>query len=340
MIDVEFGEEGTADNRANFLSLREEAYESLAIRALTMEHELIPTSIGYPLLPELQVLVLDHISNIPPLFEAFNGDNIVDDLQRLCPQLRCIQTKGPLHLRRFSKPILPSASMERLLVRQTISPASELPLIRKMYLNLVSLRIVLFNGTEFDTPNQNASFGALTKLLHLQHLSLTTPHHLTWSHLDSHPTMSPFLRRMDSLKHLRVDLVWLAPRGNPTQLLHIASFLPPSIKSLHLLDYWGVDMTSFAMAKYPEFPERMLPVESLHLVLQSLLESYTSMGLINLREVKLSSPECARHRLLWMTAHQARQSLTRRFWRAGISLTFTGLEEARGEEEGWWLDLD
>ena len=179
MIDVEFGEEGPAENRVNFLSLRQEAYESLAIRVLTIENVPIPTSIGYPLLPELQVLILDHISNIPPLFEALNGDNIVDDLQRLCPQLRCIQTKGPLHLRRVSKPILPSTSMEHLLVRQTISPASELSFIRKMYPNLVSLRIVLFNGTEFDTPNQLASFGALTKLPHLQHLSLTTPHHLT-----------------------------------------------------------------------------------------------------------------------------------------------------------------
>ena len=108
---------------------------------------------------------------------------------------------------------------------------------------------------------------------------------------------------MEFLQHLRVDFVWLVPRGNPTQLLRIASFLPPSIKSLHLLDHWGVDMTSFAMAKYPEFPEGMLPVEFLHLVLQSLLESYTSMGMINLREVKLSSLECVRHRLLWMTAY-------------------------------------
>ncbi|KAI0452930.1 hypothetical protein F5B21DRAFT_526481 [Xylaria acuta] len=295
VIDTELGG-AEAEARGRLVSFRQQAFESLAIRVLVMDP--VPTSIGYPLLPELQVLVLDHISNVPPLFEALDSPYVVDDLKELCPQLRYIQTKSPVH---------PSC------VRWPV---------RTAYPNLASLRIVISNGDENDTLIH--SFEPLTKLRHLQYLSMTTPHDMTWNLSDSRLTMSPFLRRMESLQHLRVDIIWLADRSNPSRLFQIASFLPPSIKSLHLLDYWGISMTSTRRDRHPAFPDDMTALEFMHC----------------LREVKLSSREFAWERSRTTATRASLHSLARQFWRAGIRLTMTGLKEARDEEEGWWLDLD
>jgi hypothetical protein len=83
-----------------------------------------------------------------------------------------------------------------------------------------------------------------------------------------------------------------SPRNNPSQLFQIASFLPPSIQSLHLLDYWGASMEDH-LFRYSIFPDKKLPGEFLRLVLESLLQNCASMGLTSLREVKLSSREYA-----------------------------------------------
>ncbi|KAK3330830.1 hypothetical protein B0H66DRAFT_544986 [Apodospora peruviana] len=67
--------------------------------------------------------------------------------------------------------------MRRLVVRKQISLALRcLPLVQAVYPNLVSLRIVIFNGSEFADPNPGPPFEAvLIKLRHLEHLCLTTP---------------------------------------------------------------------------------------------------------------------------------------------------------------------
>ncbi|RFU27784.1 hypothetical protein B7463_g8563, partial [Scytalidium lignicola] len=332
LLYYEFGDrESTAEERADLFKFRQEAYEFFAIRLL----DPVLASAGYPFLPELQILILDHISNVPPI--AFNNDGVIEDLQRLCPQLRYIQTKSRIHLANAVEEPACSTSMKSLLVRNQRFPASDFPRMQVIYPNLISLRIVLLSGHE--THPLFDSFKALTKLRHLQYLSMTTPHDITWAFLDRHPTMSPFLHQMESLQHLRVDFIWLTPRNNPSRLLHIASLLPPSIKSLHLLDYWAIAMTSTDRDKYPVFPDDMPALEFLHLMLENLLRSCTSMGLINLKEVKLSSIQYAKGRMLTI-ARASLSSLIRQFWQAGICLTMTGLEEARNEEEGWWLNLD
>jgi hypothetical protein len=339
LIDRTLGGGGTAEERANVFRATHQSCEFLAIRVLVMEH--IPISIGYPVLPELQVLVLDHISDCAPLFDTYGGEKIVDDLRELCPQLRYIQTKGYLHHRRIRATVR-STSMRSLLLRKTRFLMAELPYIQTAHPNLTSLRIVIFSETGDDSIVH--SFEALGKLRYLQYLSVTTPHDLSWHVFDLAPsmslTMSPFLRGMEYLQHLRVDFIWLAARSNPSQLFHIASLLPPSIKSLHLLDYWGIAITSGLPERYPGFPDDMPAIDFIHLVLEHLLESFTSMGLTSLREVKLSSKEYAKDRWRTTAIRASLNSLTWRFWRAGICFTVTGLEEAREEEDGWWLNLD
>lgn len=335
IMDMEAGEEVVSADGHRLIRQIPGAYEFMAIRALALDDELIRSSIGHPLLPELHVLILDHIRDPPLWFESTGTP--VSDLQLISPQLRYIRIRGPACLGWGPKPLLPSTSVRRLLVRKAINRSKFIEDIQEIYPNLVSLRMVLPHGWDFLYIS-DFSFEAITKLIHLQHLSLTSPHDLTWNVPQGSRTLiSPFLRRMPSLKHLRVDLVWLAARSNTSQLLHIASFLPRSIESLHLLDYWGCDMTSPDKDKHPEFPLDMLPVDFLHQMLEDLLENYTSMGLISLKKVKLSVGECL---LASKTAQQSRQSLTRRFWQGGIRLTFTGLEDAREEEDGWWSNSD
>ncbi|KAI1733659.1 hypothetical protein F4680DRAFT_393402 [Xylaria scruposa] len=334
LIDTELGGGGTAEERESLFRLRQRAYEFLAIGALVTDP--ILTSIGYPLLPELQVLILDHISNVPPLFQSFNSSFVIDDLEELCPQLRYIQTKDCISPSDFGEPVR-STSMRNLLVRQQLYTLSSLPHIQAAYPNLTSLRIVVAKYVEDDT--RIYSFEALAKLQYLQYLSMTTPHDLTWTNSDPNLTMSHFLRRMESLQHLRIDFIWLAARNNPSRLFHIASLLPPSIQSLHLLDYWAISMTSTRRDKYPVFPDNKSAAEFMHLVLENLLQSYSSMGLTSLREVKLSSREYAKDRSRLTGARGSLNSLIWRFSRARIRLTVTGLEEARDEEEGWWLNL-
>lgn len=339
-IDEELDGGGTAEERADLILFRQETFELIAIRALITEDEMIPTTLGRPILPELQLFMLDHTSDTTPFVGACRGEDVVDGLLRLCPQLRYIQTKGSLHFLRLSEPA-PSTSMKSLLVRRVIFPTSDFPTLVEMQPNLASLRIVLLDGDEHHNPDSwGRSFEELTKLRQLRYLSLTTPHDISWSGSHSHPIMPPFLRRMGSLQHLRVDFIWLAAINDPSPLLHLASFLPSSIKSLHLLDYWGVDMTSTRRDKYPEFPDGILPLEFMHQVLENLLQNSASMGLTSLRHVRLSSLECTRDRLHWTTIRISHHSLMRRFQEARICLEMTGLEEAREEEDGWWLNLD
>lgn len=87
--------------------------------------------------------------------------------------------------------------MRSLLVRQQLYALSNLPLIQAAYPNLTSLRIVVSEYGEDDT--HACSFEALAKLQHLQYLSITTPHRLTWVNSDPHLIMSHFLRWMESL---------------------------------------------------------------------------------------------------------------------------------------------
>ncbi|GAW24003.1 hypothetical protein ANO14919_135820 [Xylariales sp. No.14919] len=335
LIDTELRGGGTAEERARLLRLRQNAYEFVAIRALVDDPDLTP--IGYPLLPELQVLILDHISNAPPLFQAFGSDDIIDDLKELCPRLRYIQTKGCVRPSNFEKPVR-STSMRNLLIRRQLYTLSSLPEIQAAYPNLTSLRIVASEYAEDNTFIY--SFEALAKLQHLQYLSLTTPHNLTWTNSDPHLTLSDFLRGMESLQHLRVDFIWLAARNNPSRLFHIASLLPPSIQSLHLLDYWAISMTSTFRDRYPVLPDNKSAAEFMRTVLENLLQSFSSNGLTSLREVKLSSREYAKERSLWTGSRRLLKNLIWQFSQVGIRLTVTGLEEARDEEDGWWLNLD
>ncbi|KAH8807672.1 hypothetical protein F5884DRAFT_789815, partial [Xylogone sp. PMI_703] len=237
-----------------------------------------------------------------------------------------------------------STSMRSLLVRNQLFPVSNLPRIQATYPNLVSLRMIISDA--YEQSHLTHSFEGLTRFRHLQYLSMTTTHKLTWSGLErsywlhSNDTMPPFLRQMKSLQYLRVDFIWLAPRDDPGQLLHIASQLPTSIKSLHLLDYWGIAMTKTRHDMYPVFPNNMPPLEFMYLVLESLLQNYSLMGLTSLREVKLSSMQLyAWDLMITPTAFESRRRLIEKFSQAGICLTLTGLREVRREEDEWWLNL-
>ncbi|RYC55297.1 hypothetical protein CHU98_g10907 [Xylaria longipes] len=337
LIDTELGGGGTAERRESLFRLRQKAYEFLAIGALVTDPVL--TSIGYPLLPELQVLTLDFISNHPNLFPSERSSFVIDDLKELCPQLRYIQTKDSIQPSCPGEPVR-STSMRNLLIMKQRFILSHLRHIQTAYPNLTSLRIMVsrFNGHDGTLVDP---FQPLAKLQHLQYLSITTPHDLSWFDSD-YPQlpMSQSLRRMESLQHLRIDFMWLAPRNDPSRLFHISSLLPRSIQSLHLLDYWAISMTSTRRDRYPDFADNMSAAEFLRLVLENLLQSYSSAGLTSLREVKLSSREYAKERSRWTGARRSLNNLIWQFSQAGISLAVTGLEEARDEEDGWWLNLD
>ncbi|KAI1425735.1 hypothetical protein F5Y12DRAFT_357194 [Xylaria sp. FL1777] len=320
----------TAEAIEAVLRSEQRSYEFLAIRAL-LKHPIL-TSIGYPLLPELQFLILDHVGT---RLQEFNNSRVIGDLSELCPQLQYIQTKASVG---FGDPPARSTSRRKLLIRGQLYTIESLPELQAAYPNLTSLRIVV-SGREHEHTGIYP-FVALAKLQHLQYLSMTTPHDIGWTCSDPHIMLSDYLRRMESLQHLRVDFIWLAARNNPSRLLHVASLLPPSIRSLHLLDYWAVSMTSTHRERHPVFPDNMSPADFMYTVLENLLQSCSSAGLTSLTEVKLSSREYAHVRRRLTGVSQWLNQLIWRFSRAGIRLTLTGLEEAREEEEGWWLNLD
>ncbi|KAI8627675.1 hypothetical protein F5Y19DRAFT_161735 [Xylariaceae sp. FL1651] len=327
----------TAEDRERIFSFNQRAYEFRAINALVRDP--ILTSIGYPILPELQILIVDHISNLPFL-HSFNIEYVIEGLKELCPQLRYIQTKdgifSPYSVSPYRNAVR-STSMRNLLVRKQLCKLSTFRDIQAAYPNLTSLRIVVFDYDDGDT--HTCPFEALAKLKHLQYLSIATPHDLSWRELHPVLSMSRFLRGIETLQHLRIDFIWLAARNNPSELFHIASLLPPSIQSLHLLDYWGVTMTGCGnRERHPVFPDNKSALEFLRLVLENLLKTYSLMGLRSLREVKLSSREYGKY--LWSGSRRSLYKLVWQFSQAGIRLIVNGHEEAREEEEGWWLNLD
>ncbi|KAI0975378.1 hypothetical protein F4678DRAFT_420125 [Xylaria arbuscula] len=322
----EFGGGGTAEQR--LLHWRQRSYEFLAIGALVRDPVL--TSIGYPLLPDLQVLILDHTSNSPPMLQSIKSNFVLDDLKELCPKLRYIQTKNYIYPS-YSGETVCSTSMKTLVARQQLYALSSLPEFQAAYPNLTSLRIEVSGCERIDDCFY--PFKALAKLQHLQYLSITTSHNLPWTNSNPHLHLSYYLRRMGSLQHLRVDFIWLAARDNPSQLFHIGFLLPPSIQTLHLLDYW-------ARNSRPVFPDNKSATEFMELVLENLLQRCSSAGLTSLREVKLSSGEYAKERSHQTGARKSLSKLIGQFSQAGILLTLTGIEEARDEEEAWWLNLD
>ncbi|KAI1366864.1 hypothetical protein F5Y08DRAFT_350756 [Xylaria arbuscula] len=342
LIDTELGGGGTSAQREQLFRLQQKTHEVFAIAALLERYsswEDYPlTSLGYPLLPELQVLILDHTSDRSPRFEAVNIDYIVDDLNELCPRLRYIQTKSSISPSPLREPILRGTNMRHLLLRRQRSTISTLPQIQAIYPNLTSLCII---GTMLESAGAaDNAIQALASLQRLQRLSLSTPHNLTWYNQDPYLPLSKVLRQMISLQHLRIDMIWLADRSDPSLLFRIASVLPTSIQSLHLLDYWAVSMTSFQWERHPVFPENMSALEFMRLVLENLLQNCRVEGLTNLREVKLSSREYAKDRSHWTGARQSLFRLIWRFLQAGIRLIVNGHEEARDEEDDWWLNLD
>lgn len=311
--------------------LMKKGFEFTVLKSLVEDPNL--ASIRHPPLPSLQVLILDHVRSTPPLFQDFTNPPIVKDLEELCPQLRYIQTKHSVSSARgFPR----STSMRDLVLRQRHNSFIGVPTIQRAFPSLNSLRILV---TQYSTDNAKAGlFEGLDMLPKLQYLSITTPHDLSWWAPEANLTISHSLRQMKCLHHLRVDLIHLTTRANAGQLLHLASLLPPSIQSLHLLDYWGISMEDLHWMWRPAFPDNQSAVEFMRLVLKNLLQSHSSMGLTSLREVKLSSNEYDENRSDYTGARQSLDDLMGQFSQAGIRLTLTGHQEARDEEDGWWFD--
>ncbi|KAI1811412.1 hypothetical protein GGS20DRAFT_110553 [Poronia punctata] len=329
LIDYELDGRGTAEQIKCLLEVSQQPCEVRAIREAISS---ISPAIGRRLLPDLQVLILDHIGNNLTSLDAFRDDVVVCDLHQHCPQLRYIQSKASIFPRSYRK-IEPSTSMRSLTMRKQLYPVSCIARLHEIYPNLTSLRMVIRNGSDDPHLALPASFEPLTKLRHLQYLSMTTPHHLGWSAPRSTPTMLHFLRQMESLQHLRIDLIWLATRSEPAQLVFLASFLPPCLETLHLIDYWGTTMTGGRSTGYFEYSDLILSNVFLRTILASLARGCVSVGLTSLKEVKISSDRSYPPGSLQLDF----VAMARQFQECGIRLIKGGIDKVRQEEDEWWL---
>jgi hypothetical protein len=90
---------------------------------------------------------------------------------------------------------------------------------------------------------------------------------------------------MTALNHLTTEVLWLFGKTNPSAL-DVESLLPPSLVSLHLVDYWGVSKWK---EYYPDFPDDSTPLEFLTKTMRHLhIGCYTVLS--KLKAVRLTSP--------------------------------------------------
>jgi hypothetical protein len=231
-------------------------------------------------LPPISLHILQSLRTITlePHYEKntqiYYPTSVLELITRSCPYLERIEIKGINHWRlMFSdntrseelKPGLVNGNAKELILRRAWHPQSSLPVIGSVFPNLRQLYAEWDDGSNDTWPGRHwptdrdicKGLSRLEQTLEVLHLT-TTPGS-SWQRSNFPSLLSPALGRMKASNHLTTETLWLFGKTSPSAL-DIESLLPPSLVSLHLVDYWGVsEWEEF----YPDFSDGSNPLEFL-----------------------------------------------------------------------------
>jgi len=222
-----------------------------------------------------------------------------------CPCLERIEIKASNHWRCLltdqrrseePRPGVVHGNVKELILRWAYFPQSSLPVIGRVFPNLRRLYAEWGDESNYTSPNYGSpgmgwqsesdispGLAGLEQTLELLHL--TTKPGSSWVEPSFPSVLFPTLGRMTTLNHLTTETLWLFGKANDFTL-DLESLLPPSLISLHLIDYWGVsEWDSF----YPDFFDGSNQFELLTKIMRHLhVGCYTFLS--KLKAIRLTSP--------------------------------------------------
>ncbi|KAK0636462.1 hypothetical protein B0T17DRAFT_613189 [Bombardia bombarda] len=294
------------------------------------------TSVPYPLACQF-LLSSSHPSNLRSITIEPHSDRnaemywaafALEPLLRSCPLIKNIEIKGGMSWRelrprgwgdhRQQQPSVLGRAVRQLVLTRATRPEDNMATVADMFPGLRALYAEFVEtgaGTSFRAPAAGfqAALAGLRGTLEVLHL--TSAPGETWRFLGVPSLLCPVLGQMGGLKHLVADAVWLF--GRQMAMDGVAAvdggllLLPPSLVSLHVIDFWGVaamgggregggmaeEATAMAMAiaraagaaYYPVFPGQTSPLEFMARWLGDLLVGCET-HLTVLKAVRVTSP--------------------------------------------------
>lgn len=173
------------------------------------------------------------------------------------------------------------------------APQKDMPLLGQTFPKLSTFQVEYEKGfTEAKTtPSGLGDWWETRKALAgvkdtLRTLHLTTKPGNSWNEDPTYPSLLyPGIEQMSVLQDFKVEASWIFGRENPTIAYRVASMLPSSLATFHLIDFWGIaDPERF----YPDFPNGETPLEFLDKTMSTLCEGCPT-HLVNLKDIVISS---------------------------------------------------
>lgn len=208
------------------------------------------------------------------------------------PRLRRIEFKGAMSFREVVDKIQQlrgsrhvSESIKELVHFRATDPDLSATALAEAFPNLSTLKAEhAKNGSHLDLSRALLT-GNLTTTL--ETLSLTTELEVLWVRKDETgiPLLALALNQMRSLKHLTTESIWLFGQ-EPRVAFQLSTFLPPSLVSFTLIDYWGHEF--FEEPFYPPLVRSWTPHRFYTRALNKL-HNECSTRFPSLRQITLAS---------------------------------------------------
>ncbi|KAK4448396.1 hypothetical protein QBC34DRAFT_495369 [Podospora aff. communis PSN243] len=315
-------------------------------------HSPLPGSVPYPLqcsfLESLKRISIEPHSDRNA--ESYWSVFALEPILRSCPKIEGVEIKGTASWRElqtrgnaWQPPAVSADSVKQLILTRGIHPEDSLSTIVETFPKLESL------FAEFVETSHAGTYRAWLTKQHFQDalvsvsdtletLHFTSAPGETWQFVGIEPLLDPVLRELSTLKHLTTEFAWLFGREN-IDFVCDASYLPDTLVSLHLLDFWGVA----GVAYQPKFLNGIGSLEFLGNVLGGLLEAKKSGRFPDLKAVRVSSPSAAALGVAGSTmnpntstkaAEEFGSSFAARFREHGVELSLAELDGRM--EHGQW----
>jgi len=320
-------------------------------------HSALPGSVPYPLrcrfLHSLKSISIEPHSdrNAESYWTLF----ILEPLLRSCPSLESIEIKGTASWRElrtrgddWQPPAVTSDKVTQLVLTRATHPEDNMPTIADTFPKLQSMYAEFVESSHAGTYRawltkehfQNA-LASLSETLVTLHF--TSSPEEAWKFISVEPLLHPVLQDMRSLKHLVVEFAWVFGWENLVVAFD-SSFLPRSLVSLHVIDFWG----GAGKLYYPHFPGGVGPLEYLGNMLDGILKGCQVGHLTEFRALRVTS-SCFSSLPSKDTdsAYEISQEsvtafdlyFTEAFAGSGVELSLVGLEERMVHGQWKWSTI-
>ncbi|KAK0620120.1 hypothetical protein B0T14DRAFT_566901 [Immersiella caudata] len=312
-------------------------------------HSPLPGSVPYPLecdfLDSLKRISIEPHSDRNA--ESYWSVFALEPILRSCPKIESVEIKGTASWRElrtrgshWQPPAVSADSVKQLILTRAIHPEDNMSTIVETFPRLTSLFAEFVETSHAGTyrawlTKEHFQDALLTLKDTLETLHFTSAPKETWQFVGIEPLLYPVLKDLSTLKHVTTEFSWVFGREN-FGFVREATYLPDTLVSLHLLDFWGVAGPAYQ----PQFLDGMGPLEFISNVLRGLLEAKANGRFPDLKAVRISSPCFAEPEVAGLVENAATPApefesfLTTSFRQVAVELSLVELEGRM--EHGQW----